>query len=321
MSRLHRSAVAAFVVVSTCLASAIQPGLPSLTAVEVTLHRAIGAKNPDPQFRNPDYMAARFLGTRERALLVDAVRDAIDLDYDTALARYGNLGVLVTSHLLRTRHIDGALLDAVHAGVHQVVNLGAGFDSRAYRFAGELRDVRTFEVDYPPTQEYKKLRLKEILGRLPDSVRFVPMDFTKDDLLTQLRRSGYREHEPTFFIWEGVTYYLPASLIRATLRFVREHSGTGSSIVFDYTDDQNPNVNNPNGHNAQVGEPMIFGFAGGVAAPVVREEGLDVVADLSFMQLYDRYARLSDGTPAMPLPDPRANLAGICIARAGQQVH
>lgn len=60
---------------------------------------------------------------------------------------------------------------------------------------------------------------------------------------------------------------------------------------------------------------MLFGFAGGVAAPMVREEGLEVVADLSFSQLYDHYARHSDGSPAMPLPEPRANLAGICIAQ------
>lgn len=240
MARIHRLAASVFVVVSTSVTGAIQPALPSRTAVEAALHRAIGAKNPDPRFRNPDDWAARFLGPRERVLLVDAVRGAIDLDYDTALARYGDLKVLVTSHLLRTRHIDGALLDAVRGGDRQVVNLGAGFDSRAYRFANELRDVRTFEVDYPPTQEYKKLRLKEMLGRIPSSVRFVPMDFRKDDLLRQLKKSGYREDEPTFFIWEGVTYYLSEPLIRTTLRFVREHSGAGSSIVFDYTDDQNP---------------------------------------------------------------------------------
>ena len=47
-------------------ALAVEPGLPSKTSVLAASLRAIGGKNPDPQFRNPDYLAIRFLGPRER---------------------------------------------------------------------------------------------------------------------------------------------------------------------------------------------------------------------------------------------------------------
>jgi methyltransferase (TIGR00027 family) len=206
-ARLGSLTITLLLLLLECLVGAVEPGLPSRTAVEVTLHRAIGAKNPDPQFRNPDYMAARFLGPKERALLIPPTQGLLDLDYSEAVDFYvkNKLAFLLTEHLLRTRHIDEALLGAVRGGARQVVNLGAGLDSRAYRFTKELLGVQTFEVDYPPTQEYKKLRLGEILGSLPGNVRFVPMDFTRDDLLTQLKKSGYREEERTFFIWEGVT--------------------------------------------------------------------------------------------------------------------
>ena len=48
---------------------AAEPGLPSKTAVYVAAARALGSKDPDPQRRNPDYLAIKFLGPRERALL------------------------------------------------------------------------------------------------------------------------------------------------------------------------------------------------------------------------------------------------------------
>lgn len=49
--------------------TAVEPGLPSKTAVYVTAARAVGAKGPDPQYRNPDHLAIKFLGPRERAVL------------------------------------------------------------------------------------------------------------------------------------------------------------------------------------------------------------------------------------------------------------
>jgi methyltransferase (TIGR00027 family) len=314
MRIVRRFAPLVFVVLFVGLAGAVEPGLPSQTAIANLAHRAVGAKNPDPQFRNPDYLAAKFLGPRETALLPEPTRAALALDFDTAVARYP-LPVLITNHLLRTRHIDAAMEDALHAGARQIVILGAGFDSRGYRFADRLRGAAVFEVDFPPTQEYKKLRVKEIFGDLPSHVRFVPMDFAKDDLLAQLRKFAYSEKEKTEFIWEGVSYYLPEASVRATLRFVRDHSTPGSTLVFDYIDTANPNLNNPNSFTASVGEPMIFGFPTEGAAASVRSERLEVVSDSDFGQLYDRYARRRDGTAMMPLPNPRTNLAGICIAR------
>ena len=78
----------------------------------------------------------------------------VDLDYETALKRMPSpLPELITSHLLRTLHIDRAMQKALMKGARQVVILGAGHDSRAYRFRNALRDnALVFEVDFPPTQ-------------------------------------------------------------------------------------------------------------------------------------------------------------------------
>ena len=53
-----------------------------------------------------------------------------------------------------------------------------------------LKGARNMEVDYGPTQERKKQRVRAVMGKLPANIRYIPMDFTKDDLLTQLRTGG-----------------------------------------------------------------------------------------------------------------------------------
>src|SRR5262245_15538433 len=140
---------------------AIEPGLPSKTAVWAAAARAVGSKNPDPELRNPDYLAIKFLGPRERAILPDYPMEALDLDYARAMVQLG-YRLPVSSHAFRTKAFDNAMLDALRSSARQVVVLGAGFDSRGYRFQARLRGVRFMEVDYPPTQEYKKRRVTEI---------------------------------------------------------------------------------------------------------------------------------------------------------------
>lgn len=309
----------AFMVLFVSCCAAVEPGLPSRTSLAVAFHRAIGAKNPDPALRNPDELAIRFLGRRERALMQDYPMDALDLDYDAALQRHPN-PPMVTLMVYRTRYIDEAFLAALRDGARQIVILGAEFDSRGYRFRDRLRGVRFFEVDYGPTQEYKKQRLKDIFGAVPQHVRFVPVNFTKDDLLTRLRDSGYSEKKQTFFVWEGVTMYLPATAIQSTLRFVRAHAAPRSAIVFDYLLSTHPNINNPKTMQARWGEPAIFGFSGNGAAEFVRREGLEVVDDaLAVDPQSTKYVRRSDGSSS--LPDWGTDIpskAGRCIARVPQ---
>jgi methyltransferase (TIGR00027 family) len=139
--------------------------------------------------------------------------------------------------LARTCLIDACLRQALDNGARQVVILGAGYDSRAYRTQHPAQP-RFFEVDFPPTQEYKKIRVREIFGWPPDGVVYVPIDFQKDNLVATLQNAGYQRNQRTFFIWEGVTYYLREAEVDSTLRFVAAESAPGSSIVFDYALDR-----------------------------------------------------------------------------------
>lgn len=171
-------------------------------------------------------------------------------------------------------------------------------------------------MDYGPTQEYKKRRLREIFGSVPKHVKYVAMDFTRDDLPTQLRRHGYSATRRTLFIWEGVTMYLPATAIQSTLRTIRDNSGPGSTVVFDYLLSTHPAFNNPKNQQAGWGEPLIFGFDGS-ATEFVRREGLEVVEDfLTASARSRRYTQREDGSSSLPqIDDKILSNVGRCKAR------
>jgi methyltransferase (TIGR00027 family) len=133
----------------------------------------------------------------------------------------------------RCRYIDDYLAECLADGIEQLVILGAGLDSRAYRCEKLSGRVRVFEVDHPATQRDKIRKVQKTFGSLPGHVVFVPIDFNEENL-RKLLDFGYDRRKRTLFIWEGVVHYLTAGAVDQTLAFVAGNSAPGSSIVFDY---------------------------------------------------------------------------------------
>ncbi|HVZ23466.1 MAG TPA: SAM-dependent methyltransferase [Vicinamibacterales bacterium] len=207
------------------------PGL-SRTCIYVAAGRAIGAKEPDSAVRNPDDLAERLLGDPARYGVDHPTVRALGLPYDEAMASAEVMST-VRMMMIRTRFIDEALERAVAAGVRQLVILGAGFDTHAYRCRDLLKDVRVFEVDRAATQALKRERVRAAFGDPPPNLTFVSIDFQHDDLGDVLAGHGHDRALPTFFIMEGVTMYVPEDGVRRTLHFVGQHPA-GSGIVFDF---------------------------------------------------------------------------------------
>ncbi len=169
-------------------------------------------------------------------------------------------------HQVRTRVLDHLTLTALREGASQIVVLGAGGDSRAYRFERELAGARVFEVDRPETSAWKQGRVRRMLGRLPENVRYVQVDFGAQALDTALERAGFDARERTFFLWEGVTMYLRPAAIDAVLSLVAR-TAEGSAVAFDYIDAEA--IAHPErfegatvltSHVASRGEPFTFGM-------------------------------------------------------------
>ncbi len=293
--------------------SALEPGRPSRTSVWVLAARAIGARDPDPTVRNPDWLAEQFLGPDERVLIAETpVAAGLDKDYREAMQEPETRARVLMVNI-RTRAIDERMLDAVTRGAAQVVILGAGFDSRAYRFRQRLAGVRVFEVDFGPTQEYKKRRVAAVLGPPPPNLTYVAIDFTREQVSQVLRRAGYRAERQTFFIWEGVSMYLTEADVRALLRDVAEHASPRSEVVFDHF---NPFFDRPNEANARLvamlkawGEPWIFTIPDGQEAAFLESVGLTLTAHVSMLVTSDdarKYIVRQDGSAVGDVRFPAA---------------
>ncbi len=198
------------------------------------------------------------------------------------------------SAVARTRLIDELTLEALRRGARQVVLLGAGFDSRAYRLPG-IDAVPVFEVDHPATQATKE---RLVRGAVHPSkrghVHFVPVDLITGDLAAALRNAGFVTLEPTVIIWEGVTNYLTAEAVDATMRLVAASTATGSSLIFTYVDraaldGQVTGVEEWHAVVRDGGEPWTFGFVPAELPGYVAERDMRLALDLSAREAADRY--------------------------------
>jgi methyltransferase (TIGR00027 family) len=123
----------------------------------------------------------------------------------------------------RTRFIDDALADWLDGGEQQVVCLGAGNDSRAYRIPG-IAHAQYFEVDLPAPQALKREHMQKMLGTIPPQVTHTALDLNTQDLAAELVKHGFRLEIPTFFIMEGVTQYISGQAVDKVFRFAAQAS-------------------------------------------------------------------------------------------------
>jgi methyltransferase (TIGR00027 family) len=271
------------------------------TAEGAALLRAAGACEPDPSLRNPDWMAARFVGWGFR--LPALVKVPLLRRRVRAVAERMVPGAYYFESA-RTRYLDDVLREEVGAGITQVVLLGAGYDSRAYRMADELAGVTVFEVDLPAMSAIKRRKLRRILdAEPPPNVRYVEIDFTTQDLGERLAESGHDPAAPTFFVWSGVAPYLPEDAVQDVLRFVASQGNARTSIAFDYCfqeivdgDDSYYGAPELLARLEQQGEPLRSGIPRGRAAEYLAGLGLHLEADLGEQDAIDRYLRRSDGS-------------------------
>ena len=133
----------------------------------------------------------------------------------------------------RSRIAEDVIADAVAKGCRQVVVLGAGLDTFAFRQTHA--DVRVFEVDHPATQAWKKRRLADTAIEVPPTVVFVPVDFERQNLRDSLTKAGLDASRPVIFSWLGVTPYLEEAAIWQTLKDISAFATTGGGVVFDYS--------------------------------------------------------------------------------------
>ncbi|MFX0117153.1 MAG: class I SAM-dependent methyltransferase [Candidatus Hodarchaeota archaeon] len=114
----------------------------------------------------------------------------------------------------------------------QIVLLGAGLDTRVYRFQPLQTNTHTiFEIDFAAVNRYKE----ELLGDEPALCNLVRLstDLSNLDWTSHLIKSGFSSGIPTFWVLEGLAYYLELDVVSALLKKAVELSAEGSQIFVD----------------------------------------------------------------------------------------
>ncbi|MEC7948572.1 MAG: SAM-dependent methyltransferase [Myxococcota bacterium] len=269
----------------------------SRTAEVTALIRASDRRwDPSARILDDPY-AERFLGPLMKAALRTWQAGG-------ALSRsLGKVAPLIRNYVLaRHRFIDEALGAALAGSdVEQVVVLGAGYDSRAWRFAKALHGRPIFEVDHPATAGRKTAMLARWGLELPDTDRrVVGLDFEFDELGDKLHAAGFDSRRPSFFIWEGVSMYLTRTAVKDTLHRMACLGGPGSELCADFwflldSPDARATVQRMStGLLHVLGEPVVFGIHPEEVDHFLQRLGWvsEDIADQS--TLYDRYVPARD---------------------------
>jgi methyltransferase (TIGR00027 family) len=265
----------------------------SFTADAACAARAHGALQPDPRLRNPDHLAHHLVVMPFRLFLWPLLQRRFIPEFE----RRGP--GLYFWHQARTKHLDAIVTDEIAQGLQQLLVLGAGFDTRAWRFGDRLERARVFEVDHPLTSKEKQRRSKWIANRPAKNVTYVPVDFVHESLADRLAANGFDAAQRTLFLWEGVTPYVTAEAVDATLGLVAR-TAKGSSIAFDYV--HRRLLDAPDAEEAKalervraLGEPYQFGLDPDEVAPLFARHRLALESNLDAQALEQRYLIGSDG--------------------------
>ncbi len=191
----------------------------------------------------------------------------------------------------RARFAEDRVAAAVAAGVRQVVILGAGLDTFAYR--NTRPDLRVYEVDHPATQAWKRERLAAAGIDCPDTLTFVPVDFETHTLAAGLAAAGFDRDAPAVFVWLGVVFYLTPDAAGGTLEYIAGQARP-VEVIFDYLqpgdiDEDRAQLRARAARLAAAGEPLVSYFTPDDIAARLRALGFTDIEDHSAPDLIARY--------------------------------
>jgi methyltransferase (TIGR00027 family) len=111
----------------------------------------------------------------------------------------------------------------------------------------------------------------------------------------RLLAGGYCESNKTLFIWQGVTMYLTPEGVDNTLSFIANHSGPGSTVIFDYfyNETLHDSDHNEMKHTDRIlqatGERLCFGIDQGQTEPFLAQRGFCDIRNATSEDLKELY--------------------------------
>jgi methyltransferase (TIGR00027 family) len=272
------------------------------TAMATAFMRALAVYDPRKEIRGNDYLAEIFLEERQKKPLKDPAMRAWVMKNKIAPGAYEFM-------IARTAFFDRIVEKALKENIDQVVLLGAGYDSRPYRFGKFIQNTKIFELDAKPTQQRKKEYLQRAEISISEQISFVPINFETDNLGEILTEAGFNQGKKTLFIWEGVTYYLTAEAVDNMLAFVRSNAPSGSSISFDYASLSDEALNEDGAKELRKhlqsqysNEPTKFGIKAGRIEAFLAERGFEVIEHLTAAEMNEKFLSIDNDLKVGKVP-------------------
>ena len=148
--------------------------------------------------------------------------------------------------------------------MEQIVIPGAGFDLIALHFT-EGNEANVFELDQANTLHIKVETLKQA-GIRHDWITYVPVDYSSESWVDKLLDAGFEKNKRTLFLWQSVSLFLDADVVKETLTAMAELCGDGSIVAQDFYSEAfirgeiSKTAKRSEKMMAKMGEPWKFGL-------------------------------------------------------------
>lgn len=185
----------------------------AMTGIGVAVIRARESERDDRLYDDP--LAHAFVAAAREGFTADRWQQL------TTLADQFYAGRAVAVRLF-----DDRVRQAVEAGIRQIVLLGAGLDTRAFRMALPP-EVVVFEIDLRETFAFKEAVLDRE-GAISTCRRQVVVGDLRADWRTPLLHNGFRADMPTYWVDEGTLGYLTQDWNQRVVVTLTELSAPGS---------------------------------------------------------------------------------------------
>jgi len=265
------------------------------------LVRALAAYDERKEIRGRDSLAELFLADERKSSLKDSsIREWL-------VKNYLPFGVYAYT-IARTAYFDHQVEQALRDNLPQIVLLGAGYDSRPYRFADQIKETRIIEVDEKQIRERKLQLLAKGGVAIPAALSFADISNESSRLGVNLADAGYDKDKQTLFIWEGATYYQKSEVVDRTIRFMGANAPAGSTICFDYntvSDGSDSEIGKElaESMNAVTSETADLFLMGEWKAGVfLAERDFMILEHITSEEMEKRYLTLQDGSSAEKVP-------------------
>jgi len=285
------------------------PGQASQTAQFTAILRAYHHLYTKGQKQLEDSLALALSGLPDGEAIKQAVSGLVD-----GYSQLGNREVAAAfveqiehSVCIRSRLVEERLRQTKDSGLEQLVFLGAGMDSTAYRCTDLVENLTVIEVDHPDTQSFKQERLEQSNIPVPENLHFVGFDFENETLAEALAAGGVDQGKRTLFAWLGVNMYLTEDAIDATLSVIQKFP-VGSELVADFLPDHGDEIGEHLVNSvaalskqvAEMGEPMESKFTPSVLESKLLSFGFCAVEFYSGKKIVDELLGGDKSAFAMP---------------------